>query len=80
MQRRPSIGFHFRIKDANVTAGPYIVVKNYLTPLISAKGSVLIDRLKSVSRVMPPHNVAHPLLFLSSYLFRFRSDTVVVAF
>ena len=40
--------------NANVTAGLYITVTNSVAPLISAKGSVLIARLRSVNRGMPP--------------------------
>ena len=49
--------------NANVTAGPHITVTNSVTPLISAKGSVLIAKLRSVNSGMPPS-----CLLTSSYL------------
>ena len=60
-------------RNANVIAGPYMTVTNSVAPLINAKGSVLIAKLRSVSRGMPQHDVArllpsqsfHPLLFQS---------------
>ena len=41
--------------NANVTAGPYMTVTNCVAPLINAKGSVLIAKLRSVSRGMSSH-------------------------
>ena len=38
--------------NANVTDGPYMTVTNSVAPLINAKGSLLIAKLKSVSRVL----------------------------
>ena len=40
--------------NATVTAGPYITVTNSVAPLINAKGSVLIAKLRSFNRGMPP--------------------------
>ena len=42
--------------NANVTAGPYITVTNSVAPLINAKGSVLIAKLRSGA--CPQYDVA----------------------
>ena len=74
----PTAEIRLELGNANVTAGPYIVVTNSLTLLISAKGSVVIARLKSVSKgACHLHDVAHPPLFLSSCLLWFGRDSVV---
>ena len=73
MQHRPPVSLHLNVREPNVTAGPYITVTNSVAPLINDKGSVLIAKLRSVSRGMPQHDVArlpsselfHPLLFQS---------------
>ena len=80
MQHRPPIGFHFHVRDANVTAGPYILVTNSLTPLISARGFFLIARPKLVSSGMPSAQRRTSSSFPSSCLLRFRGDCVVAGF
>ena len=46
--------FHLNIRERKRDCRSYMTVTNCVVPLINAKGSVLIAKLRSVSRGMPP--------------------------
>ena len=66
MQHRPPVRLHLNVRerkrDCRTVSG---TVTNSVAPLINAQGSVLMAKLRSVNRGMPPSMTSHVFFLLN---------------